>query len=285
MVDCADAACTATHTCVTATPAGWNGPVVLYDGDPGSVPECPPDHPTTAYTGNGDLVPEPAMCGACACSQPAVNCLLKQLMLSDQTDCSATTGTIVQPTGNQCLAVSPPGSTKAFFADAPAATPGACTPLGGAKTVPAPKWQRAGLVCSGGGLGLGCGAGKFCTGKPAAPFVDGLCIWRSGDVACPASFPSKHGFTDSVVDTRDCTGCFCGAPTASCSATTRLYSNSQCNGAGTDVPNDGSCVQPAGNVGSVDVTVTTTASCPATGGQPVGSIVAGAAKTTVCCTM
>jgi hypothetical protein len=203
----------------------------------------------------------------------------------DDAQCQNEVGTAVQPAVNQCGSLAPPSGTKAFLANPPTANAGACTPGGGAKTVPPPKWARAGLACVGGGLGGGCGAGKLCTGKPAPPFVAGLCVWHTGDFPCPTGFADKHTFTDTVVDTRDCTGCSCGAPNAACTATTGIYSNGSCNGAPLSVPDDGSCVQLVGNAGSIDVTVTGSASCPPSGGQPVGSIVAGAVKTTVCCAM
>lgn len=281
--DCADAACTATHTCTTTPPAGWNGPVVLYDGDPANVPDCPADHPTKDFEGHAELLTEPAMCDACVCAAPPINCTLMPLALTSDAACAMQTGTVVQPAPMQCLPVTPTGSPSGAKADAPVAAPAACAPSGGTKTLPPPKWGRAGLACGGGGLGLGCGAGKECTGKAAAPFEPGLCVWSNGNVPCPSSYPMKHGFTGSVVDTRGCTACSCGGPTASCTATTKVYSNAACNGAGLDVPNDGSCTTLNGNPSAVEVVVTKTGSCPPSGGQAVGTIVEGALGTTVCC--
>ncbi len=65
--------------------------------------------------------------------------------------------------------------------------------------------------------------------------------------------------------------------------TTTIYGNGQCNGASTDVPNDGSCVPIASSPGSIATVVSSTASCPSAGGQPIGTIAEGAVKTTVCC--
>jgi hypothetical protein len=273
----------ATHACVTTPPAGWNGPVVLYDGDPAAVPACPPEHPNTAYEGHGDLVPEPAECAACVCDPPAITCQTKLLSFQDDAACTMAGTPVSQPTPGNCLMISPMGSPVAVTADAPTAIAGACSPSGGAATLPPPKWQRAGLACSGGGLGLGCGAGKVCTSAGEAPFVAGICVYRSGDVACPSSYPDKHKFTDSVVDTRDCTGCTCGGATGSCAVTTKVYSNASCNGGALDVPNDGSCVPVTGNPSSIQIDLTKTGTCPPSGGQAVGSIVAGALATTVCC--
>lgn len=257
--------------------------MVLYDGDPAAIPACPADHPTKAYEGNGDLIPEPTGCAACSCAAPTINCQTKLLAFQNDDVCTMPGTPVAQPTPNNCLAASPSGGPKAVIADAPTATVGACAPSGGSKIATPPHFQRAGLVCGGGGLGLGCGAGKSCTGRAAPPFVAGLCVWRSGDQPCPSSYPDKHSFTDSVVDTRDCTSCVCGAATASCTATSHVFSNSMCNGAAIDVPNDGSCVAINGNVGSISIDLKTDGSCPASGGQPVGTIVAGALSTTVCC--
>lgn len=284
LTDCADPACAA-YSCVGSAPASWTGPVVLYDGDPALVPACPPEHPMMAYQGHGDLVPEPAVCGACTCAAPPATCAPKALTLGGDAACGSTVGTLVQPAVGQCLDVAPPAGTMAFSAAAPGASAGACTPSGGGKAVPPAKWQRGGLTCLGGGLGLGCGGGSFCTATPVAPFVAGLCVQRSGDHQCPGGFPVKHSFSDSVVDTRDCTGCSCGVAAASCAVQSKLYPGAQCAGTPVAVPNDGSCVPGPGGAASISISVTASASCPPAGGQPTGTIAEGSGQTTVCCTM
>lgn len=257
--------------------------MVLYDGDPASLPSCPPEHPDVAYTGHAGLVPEPAVCAACTCAAPTVTCTPRSLTLSDDATCNHAVGSVVQPPAGQCGPMAPPTGTQAVSAAAPAVSATPCTAGGGDKTVPPAKWQRAALACSGGGLGGGCGPGKFCTGAPVAPFVGALCVFRSGDHGCPGGFADKHLFTDTVKDTRDCSACTCGAPAASCDVTTRIYPDGTCGGTPTDVPDDGSCVAVSGSPASLDVQISKSGSCPASGGAPIGSISAGTVQTTVCC--
>jgi hypothetical protein len=280
--DCADPAC-AGYGCVPAAPGGWSGPIALYDGDPKAVPPCPAEHPITAYQGHAALLQQPATCGACLCATPQVSCTPGTLTFTGDTACATAQGSAVQPAPGQCGGVVPPAGTKGYTAAAATAVAGQCAPSGGAKTLPPATWGRAGLACLGGGLGGGCAPGTFCSGTPVAPFVPALCIYRSGDVACPAGFADKHLFVDTVVDTRDCGACTCGAPRVGCDATTQLYAGAACAGQALDVVDDGSCTMAAGSVASIKVVVSTTGGCPPGGGQPTGSLAEGSQKTTACC--
>jgi hypothetical protein len=264
-------------------PPTWNGPVILYDGDPAAVPSCPPEHPTVAYTGHASLVPEPAACAACTCAAPIVTCTPHRVHLYDDAGCNHEVGTLVQPLPAQCGPMAPPSGTQAATINAPTVSATPCVASGGDKTLPPPKWQRAAIACIGGGLGGGCGPGKFCTAAPVAPFVGALCVFRSGDHGCPGGFSDKHLFTDTVTDTRDCGACSCGAPTASCDAVTRVYAAASCGGAPADLPNDGSCVAVSASSASLELEVTKSGSCAPSGGAPIGTITEGDVETTVCC--
>jgi hypothetical protein len=268
---------------VPGAPSGWNGPVALYDGDPTTVPTCPPEHPTTAYQGTAGLLPQPAMCSACACAAPPVSCTPAALVFTGDAACATPQGTAVQPAPGQCGPVHPPAGTQGFTAALPTPAAGACGPSGGAKMIPPPAWGRAGLACLGGGLGGGCPPGSFCASTPPAPFVPALCIYRSGDLACPPGFADKHLFVDSVVDTRGCSACACGAPVVDCAATTTVFADGACGGASLPVVDDGSCTPASGSVGSMKVAVVATGSCTPAGGQPTGTIAEGTQKTTACC--
>lgn len=263
-------------------PAAWNGPVVLYDGDPAIKPAaCPGEHPLKSYEGFRDLNPTPAICSACSCSAPPVSCTPMPLEL-DGTACGSQKGFATQPPAGQCGSVSLPGGANSVKADAPIASAGACTPAGGAATLPPPNWTAAALACAGGGLGAGCGNKSSCAAKSAAPFGASLCIYRVGDLACPAGFGDKHVYVNNVIDSRGCTPCTCGGGTATCAVTTTVFSDGACATSIATVPNDGSCVAAAA-AGSIQVQITKSGSCPADGGQPNGSLQAGIPPTTVCC--
>src|SRR6185437_15308597 len=272
--------------CVPAAPAGWSGPVFLYDGDPSQIPSCPSSEPTTAFTGNGSLNAQPAECSACTCSTPTVNCTPKNLDFSSNAGCSNTGGTAAQLPGDACGIILTPAGTKAYTAAAPtAAVAGACTPSGGSPTLPPPDWTRAGLACSGGSNATGCNAGQVCAPVPPTPFVSGACVWASGDMGCPTGFTNKHTFESSVTDTRSCSPCACGAGMGSCTGTTTVFTDALCMSTTTlTVPNDGSCTNAGGITGgSAQVSTMGSGSCPTSGGQPVGTITEGPTTTTVCC--
>lgn len=281
-VDCADSDCGGGFTCVESAPAAWNGPVALYDGDPAAKPAaCPGEHPLKGYEGNRDLGDTPAICSACACSAPSVTCNAMPLDL-DGVACAQQKGFATQPPSGQCGPISPPASVTSYTAAAPIAFTGACTPSGGAPTLPPPNWGGAGLVCAGGGLGGGCGNKAACAAVSGAPFGAGLCIYRTGDLPCPSGFGTRHLYVTSVIDTRGCTPCTCGGGSATCSATTTVYSDGACATAIASVPNDGSCVDAAGG-GSIKVQITKSGSCPPDGGMAKGSLQEGPLRTTVCC--
>jgi hypothetical protein len=267
---------------VPDAPPAWNGPVVLYDGDPAAKPAgCPGEHPLKSFEGNRDLNPTPAICSACACGAPAVTCTSMPLEL-DTAACAMQQGFAAQPQPGQCGSVSPPAGVTSYKASAPIGFTGACTPSGGAPTLPPPSWGGAGLACAGGGLGGGCGNKAACAAVSAPPFGAGLCVYRSGDLSCPSGFGDKHLYVNNVIDSRGCTPCSCGGGTVTCAATTTVFSDGACTAAVADVPNDGSCVAAAGG-SSIKIQITKSGSCPASGGKPSGSLQAGAPPTTVCC--
>ncbi len=234
-----------------------------------------------SYEGNRDLNPTPAICSDCACSTPTVTCTPKPLDL-DTAGCATQKGFATQPTPGQCGPLSPPSGVTSYQAGAPIAFTGACAPSGGAATLPPPDWGGTGLACGGGGLGGGCGNKAACAAVSGAPFGSGLCIYRSGDLACPGAFATKHLYVNDVIDTRGCGVCTCGGGSATCTATTTLFSDGACATSLTDVPNDGSCVNSAA-ASSIKIAITKSGSCPSDGGMPKGTLQEGPSTTTVCC--
>jgi hypothetical protein len=88
--DCADPACMAAGYLCAAQVDTWSGPVILFDGDPASLPAaCPPAFPTSVYTGvRGPAQAAPAQCGACACGAGAVSCGLGAVHLYTNIQCT-----------------------------------------------------------------------------------------------------------------------------------------------------------------------------------------------------
>jgi hypothetical protein len=284
-IDCEDPACAPDFLCVPSPPPNWDGPVTLYNGSQANLPaDCPPEHPQKAYEGNKDIVSEPAACSACSCSSPAVTCTLGQLAFRNMAACTGGVGAAAQPGDGMCGPINPPAATEAYAAPKAMGTTGACSPAGGSPTLPPPKWQTSALACTGGGQGTGCGPQAACVARSAPPFDAALCVFRDGDKQCPGGFPKKHVFVSNVVDNRDCSACTCGSGTATCDVVTKVYASADCSGASlVDVPNDLSCVMGALGA-SIKPTVTSSGSCPPSGGQPTGSVQEGNQQTTVCCT-
>lgn len=48
------------------------------------------------------------------------------------------------------------------------------------------------------------------------PETSARCIFREGEHACPADYPSANALFQSVVDTRSCSACTCGSASGSC---------------------------------------------------------------------
>lgn len=283
-IDCADTADCGGFVCVTAPPGGWQGPGILYAGDPASVPDCPADFPTVIYEGVADPVQEDATCTACACSTATVTCTLQPLRAYGNATCSGGSTAFVQPPMNTCAQINPSAGTGAYRAFAPSASASPCTASGGTANVPPPAANVAARICAADLSAAGCEAQeqRCVLSTVGAPFESTVCVWSDGDQACPAGFGVKHLFGASLDDTRGCTPCTCGSAQATCSATTHLYEDNNCGNGFTFVPNDDTCVN-APSLPSIMTMVDAMGTCPPDGGQPTGNVALGGALTTVCC--
>ncbi|HRI69262.1 MAG TPA: hypothetical protein PK156_33760 [Polyangium sp.] len=304
--DCADSDCTPVATCTSNVPFGWSGFAVLFEGVPSQEPACPSTFPSgMPYIGHHTPIAPPAMCSACTCAAPTgETCDLPDAVSISNMTCNnnpMSIGNINLPANwnGNCYSMSYfPSQTGcngpcavSLTAAAATVTGGACAPGGGMPTKPQQTWAILGKACGESSIGGGCGAGKVCQPKPTLPYLPGLCIYKTGDVACPAmDFTDKHVFYDSVDDTRGCTGCACGAPSGSnCTAKLDVYGDSfssVCNTLVTSL-NTGSCMNLMNNpqLGAVKATITQPpngGTCAASGGQPTGTVTP-AGPTTFCC--
>ena len=293
-VDCADAQCGNQGFECHTLPSGWIGPVSLFMGPTGTEPACPNDYSVPVYTGYDDLANDPAQCDACTCA-PQFGCAPAKLESYGAASCMP--AMVDGGAGFDLIDQGPAGTCKpypstnyqSFDASSPTldTSPG-CDANGGTATLPSPDWATTAVVCAPAMNGGGCnGAGKTCFAPlPQAPFETTWCVLQSGDHACPQFFPVQYQFYDGAVDdTRDCTGCSCGNGTGSCTASTTLYSDGNCANKVTTVTNDGNCAMGTGAAPkALKVDVKTTASCPPSGGAPIGSLQPdGNAITTICC--
>ncbi len=215
-VDCEDPACTA-YACVPAVPAGW-----VYTAVSPAPVACPGNSVSLGPV-VVDPITTPATCG-CSCSP--------------STPPSCTTGSIFAGYGGAC------GTSELFPSNN-----GACTTFTGARSpspfilvdalppsggscaaMPAfnvPPQPPPSVACRASGpLGKGCSGGQVCAPKGSSS----ACVAQAGQTSCPAGYGNAHALATSVSDTRGCSACTCGTPTASCTgASWDLYQQTNCS--------------------------------------------------------
>lgn len=278
------------HRCAESAPSGWTGPIALYDGDPGVVPACSaPFAPVRLADARAELLPAPpAQCSSCTC-QPDCFASVTPVFAGS---CSGRKGValVFQAGGCETLFVNQAASV---ILNAPMAGT-QCTPSQVQTTRPALAFQREAKGCEAARLSLGgCpmagGASSICAPKSSFPFEPGLCVLRTGDVACPpaSSYSARRVFYLGVRDTRDCTACACGAlgPAASCSIVYSVNTDTEkCTDPGGPPKSPGECADLGGfyDVLPVITTYTTSGTCPASGGAATGDATLEV-PVTVCC--
>lgn len=242
LIDCSDPECTAGWTCnAAAVPAGWS--IVAYAEN--ARPSCPLGYGTSNDVFEGPNA-APAEC-ACACN------------VSTHGSCETGTFSVeVSEMGQACVApsITAPGNGGACSAAVEDFQPVQggkmlVTPLGYSAGVctaepttnlPTVSFASEGLVCtSTEGSGAGCANGGACV-----PATQGggfaACISRAGVVACPAGFTSIHTVGAGIIDSRGCSACTCGAPSATCaSPTLTFFTNAACSSGEQQVPANGNC--------------------------------------------
>jgi hypothetical protein len=289
-IDCADPDC-GSFRCVDGPPADWNGPVVTFVGDPSSGPACAAPWAAVAELRNG-LAAAEVTCGACGCAAPAGgSCGAGTLTVYDSaTSCTGLVLTTVGPlVAEQCEPFSLPDGTNAALAPVvPASSQGTCASSGGAvSSAPAPTFTELGRLC-GGAVGAGCADGGVCAVAPEAPFETTTCIYRAGDVPCPAPYDERLMAYGSYDDGRGCGACTCGAASGGgCIGEVWIHSSVGCTSQHDVVVTDGaSCVPFDRQSGSIELhienPVPTGGECVPQGGQPQGGVTP-TELTTVCC--
>jgi hypothetical protein len=283
-------ACAGAGSTCAVPVTGWSGPVILFDGDPATLPSsCPSTYPTTLYAGvRGPAQAPPASCSACACAA-GVTCTPGAIQQYTDMFCHNPLGLpIAQPAPGTCQEIADPiGSPmdQTFLEIAPPTATASCTPSGGTATLPSPGWTAAGLAC-GGAPFASCAGGGQCLPPPPTPFGGTACVYQAGDVACPAGYPDKHAFTGAS-DTRGCSICTCApSGTAGCTLSTTLYAAAQCVSVTVVEQDDGMCGAWLGLIPSFEAKVTGTSgssTCTPSAVMPTGTVAADDQTTTFCC--
>ena len=291
--------------CAPLGPAEWLGPALVWVGEPGEAPECPPSAPVAGDLGLADPS-VPAQCAACSCDLPHGTCVLPTTWTAAAAACAgATPGTahtaFDAPAGwgGTCTANSPVAagqkcdgvSCVQSLTIAPLAlVEGACGVSVGAPPLLLPvTWGTAARSCHGVTVGACAGPSELCA--PAAEPGYLRCLARDGEHVCPAPYTDEHRFFGGLDDTRACSPCGCSPPSgSSCTALVSIHSDSACSMPIAAITLDATkpaCVDilPAGAaLGSklAGEPLYAPGACQATGGAPTGAAVPSN-PITVCC--
>lgn len=310
-------------TCVPTPPSGWEGPAIYYEGTT-AAPSCPNSYPTIKQTASSTLDAGTVTCPTCQCGAPSGVACTADVVFFDGAACGGSgcwgfwqgvcSGSPPPPpitVGSTCktqsLCWDSSGTTKpmsAAFTNLVAAG-GTCTSSSqGTMVKPTAKYTKSVRACGDPtGDPSGCGASSQCVPNPPSGFAPNICIYKTGDVTCPAPWSLKSVFyTAAPTDTRACAACGCGSPTGGCTgATLELYTDTACSqekdtltvaemSGCTNIKADssplgaGTCQGNAGDSRSMRLVggSGSGASCPPTGGTVTGSA-DPAGPVTFCC--
>lgn len=267
--------CPTGHRCVAPAPSGWTGPVLR------STSTCGGSWAQLGLTLHEGLTAGAATC-ECNCT-PDVTCPTS-LQWNNYAGLACTSAS-----GSSSMA---PGACKAKTALSHGASMAAATPTCGAvvdETIPAISWTTDDTLCTGATEGGTCEtAGELCL-----PEENGtLCIYRTGDEACPSDYPTKIQAYSGATDTRDCPqSCTCTpSGTATCTANVFTFAGAQCTAAPLGSVNVTSGVttpvclgSSAGAAQAGTITKGTLGTCTGQNPTPTGSA-APSGEHTLCCT-
>jgi hypothetical protein len=291
VVTSTDSPTTCTGVCADAVPAGWSGPVTLFDQSGATAPAaptCPTSFPTDAYDGNAGLSAANASCGCTCAGATGAQCSSSGIQyfsdMACQDACNAG-GYSLPP--QFCVSTGCSGGPAAFIVTPPVvAYAGSCNPQP-TSTVPPWTWSTTARGCETTPIAGTCSGAGLCLPSPPAPFTS-VCVFQSGTAACPGgSYSVSHVFYGGVSDSRACSGCSCNSPTGVSCAGSQVqgYSGTNCSGTAYAFASGG--CQPLGvAVVSEEETTSPTVgngTCTANGGLATGTATP-ASPTTVCCT-
>ena len=302
LVDCAQPSCQmAGYACEGSPPAGWSGPDLFWTGAAGTTaPPCPAGYQAmngyAGPTGSNDSC-------ACTCVATGQTCTATVALHSDMA-CSvnpACRSVTVTATGTGACtpipATSNCGSLGSFNVDAGVPTPsvGTCTPQVTKTPGSAEGWTSAARVCTAiADAPGGCvAAGQQCVLEGPSAFGAAICVHQSGDVSCPAGYPTKSVIYGGETDMRGCGPCTCSSKTTggSCAGTISVWGDlaGSCTGAAPGTYTLGTTCGTYNGAGNNpgyaqgNFTVTPGTCTVVTQPTPTGSVI-GTGPVTVCCT-
>ncbi|GMV19178.1 MAG: hypothetical protein AMXMBFR56_74020 [Polyangiaceae bacterium] len=235
LTDCADPACAGVTQCVLPTPQNWSGPVWLaLASSNDALPSCPGGGPAAIDGGAGALDAPQLTCTACLCANPSGgSCTMGSTgtVYAGGSCGSSSASFSIQPAKCVDFPFVNGGAPKSFVYPGVSVSGSSCTSSGGAESArPEPSYALRARVCAV-TAGGGCVGGTSCVQTPASGFETAVCVYRSGDFACPSGYGKKTTIYDAktFVDTRTCGGCSCAAPVGrTCDGWYRPYYDKGC---------------------------------------------------------
>lgn len=268
-------------TCAGAVPATFQGPVVLYSSS-GTPSACPAEYPAEVSDElHADLTIPSAQC-KCNCSAAAATCGAPSVYEHADTNCS---GGLFKAsmTANVCKTFTFGAGHKASV-NKPIPTLGSCT-SSSSHSIPKATWGTDARSCGGADLAGACGDGGVCL--PPQPSGAKVCVYKDGDVGCPAGYYSaKQLFHGDFTDSRACGFCSCGSATGGeCMGSVQFTNGgSACSGLSATVSIGTTCSAVLSNVdgGKYIPGTHTPGSCPPQGGLLSGTV-SETLPVTFCC--
>lgn len=270
---------TCDSACVSGVPAGWSGPTAVVTGE--GKPSCAASLPNLELSLHDALSAAPA---ACVC-----DCAPAEGILCDASPVTVTTYdddncTSPQDSGSgvvgECIDLCCGGDSANYVPAIPDVSAAACAPITVADSAPLPTWG-AHLTGCGPVERIPC-ANESCFAVPAG---QSLCIYQTGDLACPdGAFSERALWYADYDDTRACDPCVCGPVVdATCNEVVEGYSNDQCvNNPSLILPTPECTTAPVDFDSAKVLSVEPSGSCAPAGGAPIGEALP-TQPTTVCC--
>jgi len=286
-----DAGCAAPFTCAPAVPTGFHGPVAFAEeaadsGNAPAPPACTPPYTVQVASGFNDPIASPASC-TCTCGSLKGGCSTVTIETFSDNICQNECNAVL---AGACTASGCGGIAQSAIVSVPRPSGGSCAEAV-QKSVPAwnptANWAVTGRACASSSAlpEGGCTGAEVCA--PSSPFGSSLCVWESGNVACPTPYPNQHLVYASGSDSRTCAdNCTCASPTGvSCSVVATVASKSSCSGGSVLVADAGSCAHFGSVMASfVSASVTPSGgSCTPGGSTAPSGTVTPTEPTTVCC--
>ncbi len=278
----------------------WQGPVAIFKGADDQNVGCGGAFDDRLWTGLYGPQGDPLICEACSCNGEArelLACKNLDLQLHAAASCQDPTPSLVplDPSSSNAACANVDGPQGGLFDGSvrvlPGDADGRCGALGGdVSDVPSVGVEGQVTVCGGGkDVGACPDTEGRCIEVAEGASVASVCVFTPGDVACPAGYPDKHLYGQTLVDERYCSACACGLVNGRCTADLQLWGQKDCAGQEPlETVEGGSCAEGTANgfasASLSDPYLLDGGSCVAepSGGQPQGEVVLGDTAT-VCC--